>query len=321
MMVQFSKNACIAIFLFTAASAGSATCFVAILPQNKIRAKTCFVDSTVDERTSSVGSNARKSTALSMNLFDRFQRVAKSNLNNILKGLEDPEKIMTQALEDMQTDLVTVRQSYAEVTAGQRRLLKQKEQADAVANDWYKRAQLALEKGNDALAKEALVRRQTALDEAENVQNQINLQNSAMDKLYEGMVVLEKKIMESKAKKDQMVARARTAQSTQKVNDMLSGITGKTSMDAFKRMEDKVEALEAAAEVSKEMSLIGPGGGNSDLEREFKLLEASSSVDAELAAMKRNLLPGSSTTSESSGSGPSSGVDAELEKLRRDAGL
>lgn len=225
----------------------------------------------------------------------------------------------------MKTDLVTVRQSYAEVTAGQRRLLKQKEQADAVSNDWYKRAQLALEKGNDALAKEALVRRQTALDEAENVQNQINLQNSAMDKLYEGMVILEKKIMESKAKKDQMVARARTAQSTQKVNDMLSGITGKTSMDAFKRMEDKVEALEAAAEVSKEMTLIGPGGsGNSDLEREFKLLEASSSVDAELAAMKRNLLPGASTTSASSDSGSSStssGVDAELEKLRRDAGL
>lgn len=107
MMVQFSKNACIAIFLFIATSAGSATCFVAIQPRSQIRGKTCYVDSTFDERMSSVGSNAypsnaRINTALSMNLFDRFQRVAKSNLNNILKGLEDPEKIMTQALEDMQ---------------------------------------------------------------------------------------------------------------------------------------------------------------------------------------------------------------------------
>merc|ERR1719253_622542 len=143
-----------------------------------------------------------------MNLFDRFSRVAKSNLNNLANKLEDPEKIMDQALEEMQNDLVKVRQSYAEVTATQRRLMKQKEQCDAMAQDWYKRAQLALEKGNDELAKEALARRQTQTDEANNVQSQLDAQADAMDKLYEG-----KKILESKAKKDQMVARARTAQS------------------------------------------------------------------------------------------------------------
>lgn len=95
-----------------------------------------------------------------MNLFDRFARVAKANLNDIANKLEDPEKIMDQAIEEMQNDLVKIRQSYAEVTATQRRLLKQKEQCDAMAQDWYKRAQLALEKGNDDLAKEALSRRQ-----------------------------------------------------------------------------------------------------------------------------------------------------------------
>merc|ERR1719506_2362144 len=191
-----------------------------------------------------------------MNLFDRFSRVAKSNLNNLANKLEDPEKIMDQALEEMQNDLVKIRQSYAEVTATQRRLMKQKEQCDAMAQDWYKRAQLALEKGNDELAKEALARRQTQTDEANNVQSQLDPQADAMDKLYEGMKMLEKKILEAKSKKDQMVARARTAQSTQKVNDMLGGMTGKTSMDAFKRMEDKVEALEAAAEVSAEMGSV-----------------------------------------------------------------
>lgn len=217
-----------------------------------------------------------------------------------------------------------MRQSYAEVTATQRRMLKQKEQADAVSDDWFKRAQLALEKGNDALAKEALVRRQAATEESVSLQSQIDVQNAAIDKLYDGMLLLEKKILESKAKKDQMVARARTAQSTQKVNDMLSGITGKTSMDAFKRMEDKVEALEASAEVSKEMSMMGQLPGSADIEREFKLLEASSSVDDELAAMKKNLLTGSTTSStsgSSSSSSSSKSVDDDLEKLKRDAGL
>ena len=226
--------------------------------------------------------------------------------------------------------MVKIRQSYAEVTATQRRLLKQKEQADAVAMDWYKRAQLALEKGNDELAKEALTRRQMAVDEATTLQSQVSLQTASIDKLYDGMQILEKKILEAKSKKEQMVARARTAQASQKVNDLVSGVTGKTSMDAFKRMEDKVEALEAAAEVSAEMGMMGALSAGSDIEQQFKLLEAGSSVDDELAKMKQNLLTGSSTssssttsssTSTSSTSSSAPPVDDELERLKRDAGL
>lgn len=224
---------------------------------------------------------------------------------------------MTQAVEDMQTDLVKVRQSYAEITATQRRFLKQKEQADALADDWYKRAQLALSKGEEGLAKEALSRRQQQTETAEGLQNQIEMQAQAVDKLYEGMQALEAKILESKAKKEQMVARARTAQSTQKVNDMLGGITGKTSMDAFTRMEDKVEALEAAAEVSAEMGSFGgkslPGSSGSSVEAQFKMLEASTSVDQELEDMKKMLGSTSSAKNDD--------VDDELERLKKEAGL
>mmetsp|Transcript_27327 Transcript_27327/g.65496 ORF Transcript_27327/g.65496 Transcript_27327/m.65496 type:complete len:313 (+) Transcript_27327:157-1095(+) len=284
---------------------------------------------TVSPATTTSSARTTTTTALNMNLFDRFSRVAKANLNNVLKSLEDPEKIMTQALEDMQNDLVKIRQSYAEVTATQRRVLKQKEQCDAMANDWYQRAQLALQKGNDELAKEALTRRQQQADEAANLQAQIDNQADSIDKLYEGMQMLEKRILESKSKKDQMVARARTAQSTQKVNDMMSGVSGKTSMDAFSRMEEKVEALEAAAEVSAEMGSINgnmlPGSEASSVEAQFKALEASSSVDAELAKMK-GLLTGSddSSTASSSASTSSSGnseVDDELAKMKKEAGL
>lgn len=269
--------------------------------------------------TAQTSTHRSSSTALSMNLFDRFTRVAKSNINNVLKSLEDPEKIMNQAVEDMQNDLVKVRQSYAEITATQRRLMKQKEQADALADDWYKRAQLALSKGEEGLAKEALTRRQQQVETAEGLQIQIDMQASAVDKLYEGMQALEAKILESKAKKEQMIARARTAQSTQKVNDMLGGITGKTSMDAFNRMEEKVEALEAAAEVSAEMgSLAGnalPGSSASSVEAQFKMLEASSSVDKELEDMKKMLGESSSASKKDSG------VDDELERLKKEAGL
>jgi len=259
-----------------------------------------------------------------MNLFDRFSRVAKSNLNDLANKLEDPEKIMEQALEEMQNDLVKIRQSYAEVTATQRRILKQKEQCDAMAQDWYKRAQLALEKGNDELAKEALSRRQQQTAEANELQGQLDSQTDSLDKLFEGMKMLEKKIGENKAKKDQMVARARTAQSTQKINNMMSGVTGKTSTDAFTRMEEKVEALEAAAEVSAEMGSLGgnalPGSSAASLENQFKALEAADELDDELAKMKGLLSPESSSTSGSNSS-KKPDVDDELEKLKRDAGL
>ena len=202
-----------------------------------------------------------------------------------------------------------------------------------MADDWYKRAQLALQKGAEELAREALSRRQAHTEEAESLQQQVDAQADSIDKLYEGMQALEKKILEAKAKKDQFVARARTAQSTQQVNDMLGGITGKTSMDAFARMEEKVEALEAAAEVSAEMGSIGgnalPGSAESSVEAQFKALEASSSVDSELQKLK-GLLSGDadpsarkSSSSSSTGAASSGGtkVDDELEKLKRDAGL
>jgi len=251
-----------------------------------------------------------------MNLFDRFSRVAKSNINNVLKNLEDPEKIMSQAVEDMQGDLVKVRQSYAEVTATQRRLLKQKEAADALAQDWYTRAQLALQKGNDELAKEALTRRQQQVDVSDGLQSQIDVQASSIDQLYNGMQALESKIMEAKSKKDQLVARTRPAERTKQVNDMMSGITGNTSMDAFDRMEQKVESLEAAAEVSAEMGNINALPGSTDIEKEFKMLEASSAVDDELKKMK-GMLSGSSDKKAA----PKTAVDDELEKLKREAGL
>jgi len=100
---------------------------------------------------------------------------------------------------------VKVRQSYAEITATQRRLMKQKEQADALGEDWYKRAQMALQKGEEGLAKEALSRRQQQMETSEGLQIQIDMQAQAVDKLYEGMQALEAKILESKAKKEQMI--------------------------------------------------------------------------------------------------------------------
>jgi len=245
-----------------------------------------------------------------MNLGERFARLVKSNVANAISGLEDPEKVLTQAVDDMQRDLVKVRQAYAEVSASSKRMAEQRRLAEAEAAKWYSRAQLALEKGEDDLAREALTRRQQQTEMADSLGEQVENQAGSIDTLYQSMKELEAKMADAKAKKDQIIARARTAKAATKVNDMLSGVGSSSSVAAFDRMKEKVEQMESEADVARELAQSSPkalGGGGGSLESKFKALEGGSSVDDELANMKA-ALPAATA------------VDSELEEMRKALG-
>ena len=192
-----------------------------------------------------------------------------------------------------------------------RRQQRQKDQADQLADEWYRRAQLALEKGDDELAREALSRKQQQVDASSSLDEQIAIQSDSLSKLYDSMTALESKISEARSMKDQYIARARTAKTATKVNDMLSSVSGTTSMDAFERMKEKVEMLETQAEVSGQLQF---GAGTADMESRFKELEAGSSVDDELSKMKRQLTAGSDDTPAKPSADPA--VEDELAKLK-----
>jgi len=240
------------------------------------------------------------------NLFERFARVTKANANKMLQGFEDPEKILDQAVDDMQADLIKVRQSYAEVLATQRRLGTQKEQSDEVGNEWYRRAELAVEKGDDELAKEALTRRQTAVDKSKDLEGQISKMTTSTEALFESVKSLEAKILTAKDEKEQLIARARTAKTTASVNEMLSDVTSGSGSGAgaFDRMKEKVEMLETKAEVSAGMLPEAQTSGS--LEDRFKQLESGNSVDDALAKLKGG---GKSLPAASA-------LDKELEAMR-----
>jgi len=131
--------------------------------------------------------------ACEMNLADRFSRLVKSNLNDLANKLEDPEKVLEQAVVDMQKDLVKVRQAYAEVSASSKRMEEQTKLAEAEGAKWYERAQLALSKGEEELAKEALTRRKQQLEMADSLREQIEGQQGSITSLYESMKELEAK--------------------------------------------------------------------------------------------------------------------------------
>merc|ERR1719502_1358415 len=168
---------------------------------------------------------------------------------------------MNQAVEDMQRDLIKVRQAYAEVSASSKRMEEQAKLAESEGAKWYSRAQLAIEKGEDELAREALTRRKQQIEMADSLKEQIEAQQGSLTALYESMKELEAKMAEAKAKKDQIIARARTAKAATKVNDMLSGVGSSSSMAAFDRMSDKVEQMEAEADVAKQLAASSPGSG------------------------------------------------------------
>lgn len=247
-----------------------------------------------------------------MNLFDRFFRVVRANLNQAVSGLEDPEKLLNQTVADMQNDVVKVRQAYAEVSASLKRIERQREQATITSNEWKKRAQLALQKGEEDLAREALTRKKLADEQETSLGSQINGMKANVDKLYSSMQQLEGKIGEAKSKKDQYVARARTAKTSAKVNDMLSNVSTSGGLEAFERMKTKVEELEVKADVSRDMS-IG-GAADASLENKFKALE-SDSVEDELQKMKGQI-GGSNTPFKLSGA-VDPDVENELERMKK----
>ncbi len=251
----------------------------------------------------------------SMNILGRFFRVVRANLNQLVTGMEDPEKILNQTVTDMQQDLTKVRQAYAEVSAGLKRIERQREQSLVTSNEWKKRAQMALQKGEEDLAREALTRKKAADDSAASLEGQIAATKANVEKLYGSMQQLENKIGEARSKKDQFVARARTAKTSAKVNEMLGSVGTSGALEAFERMESKVEELEVKADVTRDLA-IG-GAADTSLENKFKALE-SDSVEDELAKMKGQLSGSSGNAKLSPGRSSDPEVEKEMEKLRKE---
>lgn len=217
-----------------------------------------------------------------MGLIDRIKRVIRANFNSLVVGAEDPEKILEQTVLQMQENLVQLRQAVAQAIATQKRTERQMAHAQSTAEEWYHRAQLALQQGNEPLAREALTKRHAYQETAQALGTQIEQQSGIVARLKKDMRMLEQKIAEAKTKKDMYIARARSAEASYKLQEMLGATSSIDDIKAFERMEEKVLQLEAQTEAISITS-------TDDLEKQFTSLEQGHEVDAELAAMKAQL--------------------------------
>ena len=254
-----------------------------------------------------------------MGLFDRISRVVKSNLNDMVSKAEDPEKMLEQSILEMQEDLVQLRQGVAQAIAANKRTEQQYNQAQSEANKWLRNAQLALQKGDETLAKQALERKKSNAESANLLKANLDQQSGQVDTLKRSLIALESKISEAKTKKDMLKARIASAKAQEQLQSTVGRLGTSSAMAAFERMEEKVMMQEARAQSAGELA-------GSDLESQFAALESGSDVDDELAALKAQMtlpaaapqnqvsLPPASEQSTSSKSNEV--VDAELEQLK-----
>ncbi len=219
-----------------------------------------------------------------MGIFSRIWRVIRANINSLISQAEDPEKILEQTVQDMQSDLLQLRQAVAQAIAAQKRTEREYLQAENRQQEWYRRAQLALQKGDDSLAREALVRRKTYLETAASIKGQMEQQHQVVDRLKQNMRLLEGKLSQAKAKKDLYIARARSAKASEQLQQVLGNLNTKGTWNTFEQMEEKVLQLEARSNALSELA-------DNDIEQQFNSLEAGNDVDDELAAMKAKMFP------------------------------
>ena len=218
-----------------------------------------------------------------MSFFSRLWRLLRANANDLVSRAEDPAKILDQALMDMQADLVKLRQAVATSVASQKRVERQASQARSQADQWYGRAQLALQGGDEELAREALARRKTHMDTAQTLGQQLESQAGQVETLKRNLLKLEGKIAQAKTRKDTLKARVQAAQAQKQLEGAVSGMSTDSSMAAFERMEEKVESLEAETAAVAELA-------GENLEARFEAMEGSD-VDQDLAALKASMAP------------------------------
>lgn len=217
-----------------------------------------------------------------MGIFSRMSDIFKANINDLIDRAEDPQKLMDQMVREMTEQLQEAKIQVAKAIADEKRLHQQLKQNELQSQNWESKAMLALKKGDENLAKEALKQKKSYDGLVDSVKTQWEEQNGLSSKLKDNLRALETKIDEARRKKEILIARQKRAEAQKKIHDVMTGLSDKSAFANFERMERKVMEIEAQADAAVELEV-------QSLDDQFKALEAGSGVDDELAALKAKM--------------------------------
>jgi phage shock protein A len=218
-----------------------------------------------------------------LGILDRVQMLIRSNVNDLLDRAENPEKTLDQVIRDMADAINNAKGQVAETIAQKNLIEEDLNEARKLSSEWTKKAELAVKRGSDDLAREALRRQRDYAANAAVYEHQLQSQQQVVDRLKSDMQALQAKYEEIVRNRQVLISRHRTAQAQQKVQKTAAAMAGIDPTSELSRMEEKIRLEEARARAGAELN-------ESSLDRRFAELESGDDeLEDELAALKERV--------------------------------
>ncbi len=216
-----------------------------------------------------------------MGIFSRFTDIVNSNINALLDKAEDPEKMVRLIIQEMEDTLVEVRSASAKMIASKKEIVAQISKYERDAEDWGAKAELALSKDREDLARAALQERKKSAEAAVALGQELAIVEEQISKLQDEVGQLQEKLADAKARQKTIIMRQKTASSRLEVKRTLDSSKVDNAMGRFEQYERKIDDLESQVEAYDL--------GKKTLNDEFAELEAGDKIDEELAALKAKM--------------------------------
>lgn len=216
-----------------------------------------------------------------MSIFSRLSDIINSNITSLLDKAEDPAKMIRMVIQEMEDTLVEVRSSTAKIIVDKKELVRRNEKLARQADDWQQKAELALSKSREDLAKAALVEKANVNDVIELVRDDMHKLDESLDKLTKEIEQLQAKMNDARSRQKTMLLRHSATQSRYAVNSKLNSPVIDQVINRFEHYERRIEVMEGEMEAEE----IGRGG----IAAEFAALEKEGKIDLELAALKSKM--------------------------------
>jgi phage shock protein A len=214
-----------------------------------------------------------------MGLLERVSTLIRANLNDMIDRAEDPEKMIKQVILDMENQYLQVKTQVAVSIADQHILEKKRREQEDTGKDWMRKAELAVDKTQDDLARAALDRYQTSTRLAQSFQEQVNDQKAQVETLKNALIKLEAKLEEAKSKREMLIARHRRSVALDKAAKAQVAMGEDSKNAAFDRLKDRVNHTEATA--TAEVELL-----TDDITEKLNRLDRDTEVDRLLTDLK-----------------------------------
>ncbi len=206
-----------------------------------------------------------------MGLMERVSALVRANLNDLVDKAEDPEKMLKQVILDMENQLIQVKTQVAVAIADEHLLAKREKENSAKRAEWMRKAELALDKGDEPLARAAIERAETCRVIGEALAEQMTDQKTQTETLRAALHKLDEKLADARARVDMLVAQHRRARTMRKAAEAQHPVAGNTTAATFDRMRRKVDHGEAVAAAHVEIAAASVDERFEELERNERI--------------------------------------------------